>query len=265
MNTKTTEYVLVAVSRDPRVDPPATTAVLPNPAPLLVALPGMSRSAPDFADLANLLPTGFTLVTLERFSPRRSFPQQPWHLRARATQVVEQLQQLKVESRRPLVLLAHSFGGFLAEAVSRIAPDLVAQVVLMDSSVPVATRPSVSREIRWQCARPVARLLWHLGPHGRKWALVLHEDAAFPTSAAELAEWRTTSAWDTPTTVITAGGRYFPASRWVRKQRELAAQLNAQHFLLDRCGHSIALQRPEVVATLLSTLPGLSNKPGNYC
>ena len=201
---------------------------------------------------------------------------------------VETLVELIERMEAPAVLVAHSMAGLHAEALARRRPDLVAALVLADSSVDWrARRPGsgrgwlrAARLARGALALPPLRALGSLGNRvmvaaqsrrrladaGSPMATtifrsrdavpsVIAEHAAYAQQVWDLARLRESIPWPgIPTVVLTAAGD--GVSRWVADQRRLAELLQARQVVIDDSRHLIMLDRPDVVVDAIRSLLG---------
>ena len=199
---------------------------------------------------------------------------------------VETLVDLIERAQTPAVLVAHSLAGLHAEALARRRPDLVAALVLADSSVDWRSRrPRSGRGWLWAAklvrgafAWPPVRVLGSLGNRvmvaaqsGRRFAdagspvatstfrsrdavpSVIAEGAAYAQQVWDLARLRVSNPWpEIPTVVLTAAGG--GGSRWVAHQQRLADLLQARHVVIDDSRHLIMLDRPDVVVGAVRSL-----------
>ena len=213
----------------------------------------------------------------------------PWpgvlpELSAEVETLVELIERMEV----PAVLVAHSIAGLHAEALARRRPDLVAALVLADSSVDWrARRPGSGRGwlraaklARGALALPPLRALGSLGNRvmvaaqshrrltdaGSPMATtifrsrdavpsVIAEHAAYAQQVWDLARLRESFPWpDIPTVVLTAAGDGGPS--WVADQRRLARLLRARQVVIDDSRHLIMLDRPDAVVDAIRSLLG---------
>jgi len=180
----------------------------------------------------------------------------------------------------PVVVVAHSMAGLHAEALAREHPDLVAGLVLVDSSV------------EWEPRRPrfPARWLWAArGVHALFGLTVVRPAGSFadrvlvttqsrrklldPRSATAKAVYRSRDAaasvvaeqgaygqqvWDLsllrrrtpfpdiPVAVVTAAAA--EVSDWVQDQARLAELLGGEHVVTTDSRHLVMIDRPDLVA-----------------
>jgi len=141
----------------------------------------------------------------------------------------------------PCVLAGHSWGGVLVQLLAFRRPDLVAGLVLVDPGHEEMER---GLPVPAQRAMRVFRVVRHDE---------LHDDA--PVTLAAIRELRAaaTPFPDVPVVVLSAAGG-FPYLRrfraqWTRLQAGLAASApQGRHVVVDRTGHNIPRDRPDVVA-----------------
>jgi pimeloyl-ACP methyl ester carboxylesterase len=186
------------------------------------------------------------------------------------------------------VIVAHSMAGLHAEALARRRPDLVAALVLADSSVEWRDRRPGSgrgglraaRLARGALAFPPLRALGSLGNRvmvarqshrrltegGSPLAAtifrsrdavpsVIAEHTAYAQQAWDLARLRESNPWPgIPTVVLTAAGD--GGSRWVADQRRLADLLQARQVVIGDSRHLIMLDRPDAVVDAIRSILG---------
>lgn len=197
----------------------------------------------------------------------------PVHVPDRPPQVglAELADRVAADGGGPSVLVGHSMGAFLAEAIARRHPDRTAALVLLDPSVVEGDlgRPALpadpDEEGTWAAARWVGRLGRVAGgvPAVRR---MTDDLARYPRDAAELRALRGVSALpDVPVVVVSAAlsDRLPWHRRWLAEQRELSEELAAdhprgadgvrQHVLLP-CGHNLMWWRPGVVADVVRSV-----------
>lgn len=246
-----------------------------GPGPLVIMLSGCGVPSYTWDDVVELLPE-CSIVRLDRPGLVRT----PWpgvlpELSAEVETLVALIERMGVTA----VLVAHSMAGLHAEALSRLRPDLVAALVLVDSSVdwrdrrpgsgrgwlwvarlarvalwlpPVqmlaslGDRMMVARQSRRRLtdtSSPVARAIFRSRDAAPS---VIAEQAAYVQQVWDLARLRESSPWPgIPTVVLTAAADGGP--RWVADQRRLAELLGARQVVSDDSRHLIMLDRPDVV------------------
>ncbi|GAA2144267.1 alpha/beta hydrolase [Kitasatospora kazusensis] len=185
----------------------------------------------------------------------------------------------------PCTLAGHSLAGFHVEAFARLYPARTAGLVLLDSSVESAPRPSPAPGLRDLATRAVARAAtacavpYLCGPAGRRLVArlntvrgedlapaglvrrcyrpgralraALRENTCYLDVAAELAELRGRVPLPrVPVTVLAAdAGRDTPSSRrWLARQRALAELLGGEFRTAEPAGHLLMSDRPDAVA-----------------
>ncbi|MEV7778761.1 alpha/beta hydrolase [Kitasatospora sp. NPDC088351] len=189
----------------------------------------------------------------------------------------------------PCTVAGHSLAGFHVEAFSRLHPERVAGLVLLDGSVESDPRPRPAPGLRDLAARtiagaatavavpylfgPTARrltarastvrredlapapLVRHCYRTGRALRALLRENARYLDMAAELDELRCTAPLpdDLPVTVLAAddGCRTRRTQDWLGGQRELAALLGADFRTTAPAGHLLMFDRPDAVASAI--------------
>lgn len=184
----------------------------------------------------------------------------------------------------PAVLVAQSMAGYHVEALARRHPELVAGLVLVDSSVsfytspprelPVALPRTVHRLARRRALRALGGLLHQVGASTlvRDPAQVLRTPAlrhpytdadALAAVVAEYCSW-SGQGWDllgvrsahpfpdVPVVVLSAsstGGR-----DWLAKQHRLARMLHARQVVTDEGKHLLMIDQPEMVAEAVESV-----------
>ncbi len=186
----------------------------------------------------------------------------------------------------PAVVVAHSMAGPHAEALTRLRPDLVARLVLVDSTVrwpSPAPRSALSRAA-WLALARLARRLVRAGPTQRLagqvgWlgcagqtrvrtaavrhavrvaftdpeavAAVVAEQAVEADQLAALRAVRARSPWPgTPVVVLVAAGDGAPG--WVADQRRLARLLSAGCVVVEDARHLMMLDCPDVLTAAVA-------------
>lgn len=242
--------------------------------PLVLLLGGAGLVADYWDDVAMLLPD-LHRVALDR--PGLGGTPWPGTLPTLAGSV-ELIASVVRSLGAPAILVAQSMAGYHAEALARQHPDLVAAVVLVDSSasfyssppreVPIGIARAVHRLARRGALRTVGGALHRLGAASlaRESGWVLgrtryrrrYTDA--DTLAAMIAEFSSWGGqgWDllgvrsahpyppVPTMVLSAsstGGR-----DWLVRQHRLAQLLGARQLVTDEGKHMLMVDQPEVVA-----------------
>jgi pimeloyl-ACP methyl ester carboxylesterase len=198
----------------------------------------------------------------------------------RLAEEVETLADLIRRVRGPVVVVAHSMAGLHAEGLARLHPDLVAGLVLVDSSVEWEPKPprnqtawlTLARAVHGGMRVPALRLigsvadrllvaaqssrgLFYQTPTLAKSvfrsreaaASVLAEQASYDQQIWDLNQLRQqTSLRPTPVVVLTAatdGGK-----NWVSDQHRLAELLHGRQVVVEDSRHLMMLDRPAVVA-----------------
>ncbi|KAA8889460.1 alpha/beta hydrolase [Nocardia colli] len=186
-------------------------------------------------------------------------------------------------ARETVVLVAHSMGAFGAEALARCCPGSVDRLVLIDPSIAVSRRKPLGplHSARASMVDRVAGLLSR-NHRGSRLFRVLQPLLLRRLSAGQVAEIaeslndsdylaRSVTEWNSystlaadliglrrrhprlcaPTMIVTAA-RHRGARWWVNGHRKLAIELAADHRIIDRAGHLLMVERPEVVAELIT-------------
>lgn len=187
----------------------------------------------------------------------------------------------------PAVVVGHSMGGDHVEALARRHPELVAGVVLTDSSVEARPRRPTSGRF-WLATsrathavmqvpplRPVGsfadrvvvaaqsrrRGLFDQLPRVERRAyrdpetaaMVVAEQAAYEAQIWDLMLLREYTPWpDIPAVVLTCAAN--ADDDWVAIQRELAEMLSGRQIVVPSSHHMIMLDRPDVVAEAVQQL-----------
>ena len=258
-------------------------ATQPGAGPPIVLLGGCGVPSFDWDQVADAL-SDLTLIRLDRPGLMGS----PWPGELPRLAVEVAVLAALLESVGPALVVAHSMASFHAEAVARQRPDLVVGLVLADGSVEFTPRrPGPRRRWLWlahvvrkamvipplrlpgsivqrllfaaqsnhkftEPARPLARQTFR---DPDTIASVLAEQAAYAEQAWDLARLREGFVWPRiPTIVLTAAAGRGP--RWIAKQAQLAALLNARQVVVDDSRHLMMIDRPDVVATAVRALRG---------
>ncbi|CAM3564860.1 alpha/beta fold hydrolase [Smaragdicoccus niigatensis] len=143
-------------------------------------------------------------------------------------------------------VVGHSMGGFYAEGFARLYPDRCGRILLLDSSVP-DQRPFLPRRWRLAVAASAARAGAYLGA-------VVREYVAYPELCDEMRQLRERTPLTVPTTVAMAdtGRRSWFGRRWMRLQRDLARELDADFTVISPSRHRVMIDQPDAVATLIT-------------
>jgi pimeloyl-ACP methyl ester carboxylesterase len=142
---------------------------------VVVAAHGVTANHASFHPLADALGDGFTLLApdLRGRAGSRDLGA-PYGMPAHADDVAALIEQL---ARRPVVLVGHSMGGFVAAVTAARYPDLVSHVVLVDGGLPLDLGPLADLPIE-------AVLNAVIGPAMERL------DMTFPSVEAYLDHWR---------------------------------------------------------------------------
>lgn len=241
--------------------------------PLVLLLGGAGLVADYWDDVTMLLPD-LHWATLDR--PGLGGTPWPGTMPTLAGSV--ELTASVVRSLAPAVVVAQSMAGYHGEALARQHPELVAGLVLVDSSasfyssppreVPLGIAKAVHRMARRGAVRTVGGALHRLGAAslakesgwvlGRSRYRRRYTDAdALAAMVAEFSSWGG-QGWDLlgvrsahpypqiPTMVLSAsstGGR-----DWLVKQHRLARMLGGRQLVTDEGKHMLMVDQPEVVA-----------------
>ncbi|MEV5705191.1 alpha/beta hydrolase [Actinoallomurus sp. NPDC052274] len=255
--------------------------------PLLLSA-GLGGAWFDWIPVVSLLRDAYRVIAFDRPGLGGSPPvRRAATLRAEA----DRLAALTRWAGAPVILVAHSFAGFHAEAFARLHPELVGGMVLVDPSAeprpPKYSRPLTRLEPLARLAGTVAgatgvarlagpaayrlamRLLTTRGnvappeyvqavcTRGHVLGTLLAEDSVYRQMAADLLTLRCHRGFpDIPLRVITAlgdmrGGR----DAWRRAHADLAAlSPRGRQVVLPDVGHLVQIDRPEVVAQAVRDL-----------
>ena len=177
------------------------------------------------------------------------------------------------------ILVAHSMASFHAEALTRVHPELVRAVIMIDGSCewyPKAPRKPSARVASGVLALVMNLRLGRLGEYGwrlgawmqsnREFArlgrgrlpsiyrdhnaltMAVGESMSYEEQAWDLMSYRDAGAWpDIPTFVLTADSS--GGERWIEQQARYAELLNAQQIVVEQSRHLMMLDRPEVIAS----------------
>lgn len=255
----------------------------PGQGPAILLLGGCGVPAYTWDDVAQLLPD-LDVVRLDR----PGLGGTPWPgVLPRLRDEVATLVALAERVGGPVVVVGHSMAGPHAEALARIRPDLVAGLVLADSSV--ETDPKEPGDgAAWLKAAKAVRRLMALRPLRAVGAVVdrvlvaaqsrsrhvfdsttpldrsvyrdrdatasvIAEQAAYAHQMWDLARLREQLGFpDRPVVVLTAAGDGGDA--WVTVQADLARLLKGRQVVVEDSRHLIMLDRPDLVAEAVRAL-----------
>lgn len=243
----------------------------PGAGPPVLLLGGCGVPYPCWAPMFEHLPDA-DLIRMDR--PGLSGTPWPGRL-PRLAEETQTLAGLVDQVGEPVITVAHSMAGPHAEALARNRPDLVAGLVLVDSSLTWHPRLPAA-EVMWQrlachggtvtdrpllsgLTRYLHRQLLRWQAHSDRFAvdgsitdsdavaMIIAEQAACDRQLWDLGELRGWRSWPgVPAVVMTAVARGRP--RWVDDQARLARLLGADHVVLTDAKHLIMLDRPDAVA-----------------
>lgn len=258
--------------------------------PTVVLVSGLGEAWFDWDAVAGRLDT--RVVRFDRPGLGRSVPEPgPSTLRAEADRIA-------AVCPGPAVVVAHSLGGFHAEAFARWYPEKVLGLVLVDPSC----EPEMSRRPGWlswplRAVPPVASLLAAgpapaLGPWFRNRAVraqtaagiapgspgqvrevfgsarvlgtAVKELLGYRDMAAELLALRATTGFPpVPVVVLTALGDVsgHEAVEWRERHAALAALLGGRQEVLADARHMFQVDRPEVVVAAVREVSGAGEAP----
>ncbi|MBI2803311.1 MAG: alpha/beta hydrolase [Gammaproteobacteria bacterium] len=175
----------------------------------------------------------------------------------------------------PYLLVAHSYGGFVASWYARRYRDEVAGLVLLDASspeqferLPALALPGVRHDmvamprlsIHYPAAQATAALQLMMLPKAR----LTHASELDNFAAAGRALQRVpTTPLDVPVIVVSrtrrvfgtnAGGAVSEKIWYVMQQHLTALSIRSDHWLATGAGHQIHLDRPDLVALAVSAV-----------
>jgi pimeloyl-ACP methyl ester carboxylesterase len=220
------------------------------------------------------------------WSDRSAKPQVP-------SVIAEELHNLleRAGEKPPFVLVGHSLGAFDVRMYAHLYPEQVAGIVLVDGAIPDEDIPFTWRS-RWQL-----KLLQYTAPFGlprwRSWCtggpeairpmkrafscssrvFRAHYEqwSVFPQSAAEVRKLR--SMGDLPLVVIsrdprrsakTDGSVLAYEQHWEQQQQELLRlSSRATYIIAAGSGHSVPLDRPDVVIEAIRKIIAQANTKDN--
>jgi pimeloyl-ACP methyl ester carboxylesterase len=195
-----------------------------------------------------------------------------------ARAIVDELHRLRRNARIPLpiIIVAHSFGGYAAQLYARTYPQELAGVILVDASHPDQTRTFKMRKYAF-CSQVddgyaylqvsiAPRAPAGLSPANQRIALALmRRPAAIRAQLSELCHFSESARQvrdappfpDLPLVVISRGRTAFPPTprgrflerAWRGYQADLAGLVaGGVHVVARRSGHTIHLDQPGVIA-----------------
>jgi pimeloyl-ACP methyl ester carboxylesterase len=164
---------------------------------------------------------------------------------ATARDIVNGMRSALQEARAatPYVLVGHSFGGMLMQLYTRLWPEEVAALVLIDSVHP-------NQVMKFYEFSPAA------GDGLVAEIAEVHRYVDYPASEEQL-QAAPPMRRDMPLTVISRGKQTDVAKVWSELQADLA-QLsdNTQHIIAAHSGHGIQFDEPEVVVSAIRNAVG---------
>ncbi|HIW95429.1 MAG TPA: alpha/beta fold hydrolase [Candidatus Corynebacterium gallistercoris] len=219
----------------------------------VVFVPGMARPATDADPFFRHLPTGWRTTAVAR-----SVSDEPFSVGDALADILSPARH----GDNPVVLVGHSFGGYLAELayyqLLSSQPERKVALVLLDASVADVPRPWLNPGTLWRWWRPLMTVAPHPVEH------FLHENSAFRATAKVVRAARDT--WREP--LLTGGpdgSRVVVTARWINnrltralpwswftKQARLARGLGARHLVVSPSGHHVMLQHPKEVAEIVA-------------
>lgn len=238
-----------------------------------IFIPGMARTGSDAEGLLPHLPNNLQLVVAERPGAARREKKLP-DTHFRHDLAVKTILELAGEEQ--VILVAHSFGGYLAEMAGRQLqqrrPGQLRGIVFLDSSTPQVPRPLLNPRTLWELWRPaiwlfdsLAQWLFHdhkVSTAFKTVAMALQENAAFRSTARAVRISRTekpAALAGVPVIVVTALGHLgwrlkgLPGS-WFHRQARMAKHLDGRHLVIHPSGHHVMVEHPKEVADIIATL-----------
>ncbi|WP_283139043.1 alpha/beta fold hydrolase [Rhizohabitans arisaemae] len=242
--------------------------------PPVILTSGVAGVCADWRGVADLLTAEHKVIMFDRPGIGGSdLPAEPPSLRSET----ERLAALARTAGAPVIVVAHSMGAFPAEAFTRIFPDLVRGLVLVDpscESTPPPVHPLVAGFTRAltgalavtglpQLLAPPVRRLITTTPiaeveraYGSRAAVnsIGREFAAYAQMAQDLHELRKNHEMPSvELTVITAGSKI----SWRRCHAELAKLVPAgRQRIVAEAGHMVHVERPDLVAAAVREMAG---------
>jgi pimeloyl-ACP methyl ester carboxylesterase len=261
--------------------------------PLVLFTQGLGGAWYDWDPVVPLLAAEHRLVRFDRpglgwSQPEPpSGPPRPQTLEGEARRMARLLDELQVARDEKVVVVAHSYGAFHAEAFVRMFPERSAGLVLVDGSVEPDITPKPGGPVRplAQGLVETLRVLgWHqlIGPRVRRGifaiASVTHRDpdpvttrAVYRSSrvaaataneltsyrpvAVELLELRCERRFPAVPAVLLAGTAGSGAREWLARQYGLARLLGGAEVVeLPDAKHLMAADRPDAVAAAVRSV-----------
>lgn len=125
----------------------------------VVCLPGLTRNAKDFHDLALRLSTSRRVLSLDARGRGRSDRDPEWRNYNIVTETGDVLALLTQELERPCIIVGTSRGGLVAMVMAGVRPRLLAGVVLNDIG-PVIERAGLARIMDYLGREPEPFATW---------------------------------------------------------------------------------------------------------
>jgi pimeloyl-ACP methyl ester carboxylesterase len=261
--------------------------------PLVLFTQGLGGAWYDWDPVVPLLAAYHRLVRFDRPGLGWSQPEpaagppRPQTLEGEARRMAHLLDVLGVPADEKVVVVAHSYGAFHAEAFARLQPGRTAGLVLVDGSAEPDITPKPggpARPLAQGLVRTLRMLGWHqlIGPRVRRGvfslasvtrqdpdpgesravyrssrvaAATVNELTSYRPVAVELLELRCERQLPEVPVVLVAGAAGAGAARWVGRQYGLAQVLGGAEVVeLPDAKHLIAADRPDAVAAAVRSV-----------
>ena len=111
--------------------------------PIVILVHGITSTHLSLAVVAEALPEFRVLAPDLRGRGRSSTLPGPWGMARHAADVVALIETVTAPAGGPVVLAGHSMGGFVVAEVTRVRPDLVGGLVLVDGGLPLQLPPGL--------------------------------------------------------------------------------------------------------------------------
>ncbi len=258
-------------------DAPSAEGGEPDPvAPVVLFEAGLGGSALEWGAVRERLRSDARTCAYDRAGYGWSDPTVRVRTAGRLAAELAELLAVAHLGGAPVIVVAHSFGGFVARLLATRRPDLVAGLVLVDSSheeqftrleavsgklmLPRGRQFVISQsEVPEGLPPTVRRRVAALGRMRKTYAATHGELASFRASAVEVQRARAArnAPLDVPVTVIRRGGRLYPDDErgrpkndgWIELQQDLAALGTPGRLVVaEGAGHHVHIDAPGLVA-----------------